>query len=162
MLRMQFAWLWRLGLIPTCRRILAIVDCRNRTCLYPVGGLILASLYFAQGYCVNHPPSLSSLKRVHPRRATSKQTAICRLTRLGALPLWLLVTTSVASPISNTLLILSLCVRCLHGVTIKQYFINVKWKNKTMLYFGSGLVWNNYSEYQRLVINMLYFDDLSC
>ena len=59
-----------------CRRILAIVDYRNRTCLYPVSGLILASLYFAQGYCVNHPPSLSSLKRVHPRRATSKQTAL--------------------------------------------------------------------------------------
>ena len=73
---LQFAWLWRLGLIPTCRRILAIVDYRNRTCLYPVSGLILASLYFAQGYCVNHPPSLSSLKRVHPRRATSKQTAL--------------------------------------------------------------------------------------
>ena len=73
---LQFAWLWRLGLIPACRRILAIVDHRNRTCLYPVSGLILASLYFAQGYCVNHPPSLSSLKRVHPRRATSKQTAL--------------------------------------------------------------------------------------
>ena len=75
-LALQFAWLWRLGLIPACRRILAIVDYRNRTCLYPVSGLILASLYFAQGYCVNHPPSLSSLKRVHPRRATSKQTAM--------------------------------------------------------------------------------------